>query len=182
MGEARRKIDADAGGFPRPRDNRCPACGSRVIIEIAQQDMAHRYDFDIGCDWQGCSSCKAVWEAFPASYVRDPVCAEPCDNCAFRPNSPEQQDSETWRAMLEKLKPDPATGWFTERFFCHKGVPIDLTLGPGNFRFPQKSLTLEDGTETVVYDQARMRTCSGFLRMFWARNAKGAPNRDPVSA
>jgi prophage regulatory protein len=65
MGEARRKAEAYAAGEPRPRPNRCPAC----------------------------LSCSAIWEALPSLYVEDPVCAEPCDNCAFRPGSPEQRDT-----------------------------------------------------------------------------------------
>lgn len=34
MGEARRKLDADAAGIPRPRDRRCPSCGSHDVVFI----------------------------------------------------------------------------------------------------------------------------------------------------
>ena len=55
--------------------------------------------FEIDCEWQTCRDCRAVWEAFPPVYARDPVCAEPCDNCAFRPGSPEQADPERWKRV-----------------------------------------------------------------------------------
>lgn len=176
MGEARRKLDADACGIPRPRDNRCPACAGRRIVDMPRSEFpAH---LSIGCDWQCCCDCRAVWEAFPTSYVRDPVCADPCDNCAFRPGSPEQADPERWKALIETLKPD-GDGWFTGRFYCHKGVPIDMTKGPGNFLFPQKTVTVDgvplkrsDGSIVTTEDVSKIRVCSGFLRMFWARIRK----------
>lgn len=177
MGEARRKIDADARGLPRPRDDRCPACRSRRIVMMARSEFPSHFEID--CDLQACLDCRACWEAFPASCVRDPVCAEPCDNCAFRPGSPEQTDPEKWKALIESLKPDQSYGHFTGRFFCHKGVPIDMTKGPGNFLFPQKPLLMDgepvrkaDGSIVTTEDPAKMRTCSGFLRMVWARAAK----------
>lgn len=178
MGEARRKLDADACGIPRPRDNHCPACGSTHIADVPTGPMREKYE-GITCDWQGCIDCKAVWEPFPALYARDPVCAEPCDNCAFRPGSPEQQDTKRWRAMVESLKPDTDYGGFGGMFYCHKGVPIDMEKGPGNFRFPQKPVLMDgepvrnsDGLVVTTEDARRMRTCSGFLRMVWARNRK----------
>jgi hypothetical protein len=172
MGEARRKIDADACGIARPRDDRCPVCRSRRIVSIPPDRL------DIECEMQACADCRTVWEPFPASYVRDPVCAEPCDNCAFRPGSPEQAAPERWKTMIESLKPD-SEWWFTGHFYCHKGVPIDMTKGPGNFLFPQKPILMDgepvrnaDGTIVTVEDISKMRTCSGFLRMFWARLRK----------
>jgi hypothetical protein len=177
MGEARRKIDADACGIPRPRDNVCPACRSRRVIDMPQADFPGQFKID--CDWQACLDCRAVWEPFPAVYARDPVCAEPCDNCAFRPGSPEQADPEKWKAMIDSLKPESSSGYFTGRFYCHKNVPIDMTKGPGNFLFPQKPVTMDgepvrnpDGTIVTTEDISKMRTCSGFLRMFWARLRK----------
>jgi hypothetical protein len=41
----------------------------------------------------------------------------PCDNCAFRPGSPEQADTAKWKELIAKLR---AGG----TFHCHKGVPI----------------------------------------------------------
>ncbi len=178
MGEARRKIDADACGIARPREHHCPACRSRKIADLPVTQLASTIS-GLDCDWMGCLDCKAVWEPFPANYVRDPVCAEPCDNCAFRAGSPEQADPERWKALIESLKPDAGYSYFTGRFFCHKGVPIDMAKGPGNFLFPQKPVLMDgepmrnpDGSIVTTEDIAKMRTCSGFLRMFWARIRK----------
>ncbi|MEJ0046984.1 MAG: hypothetical protein WDN04_13345 [Rhodospirillales bacterium] len=124
----------------------------------------------IDCEVGLCLVCESVWEAFPALYVDDPVCAEPCDNCAFRPGSPEQQDKEKWRALIESLDPNnaPEHHFFAGRFYCHKNVPIDLKAGPGNFLFPKRKVKFQ-GSETEIADTRRMRTCSGFLRMVWAK-------------
>ena len=185
MGEAKRKIDADACGIPRPRDNKCPACGSRRIVDMAKADAAGVVAVYAGidCDWQGCRDCKAVWEAFPAVYVRDPVCAEPCDNCAFRPGSPEQKDPESWKGLIAKLKP---TGDLLRdgQFYCHKGIPIDMANGPGNFLFPQTPVLMDgkpvrnpaDGSIVTTEDTSKMRACSGWLRMVWAHAAKATSN------
>ena len=118
--------------------------------------------------FRGCYNCKAAWEPFPLEgYIEDEVCAEPCDNCAFRPGSPEQEDKAEWKALIDTLRPD-GDGWFQGRFYCHKEVPIDLSKGPSNFLYPQKPGP--DGA--LVWDTSKMRTCSGFLRMFWALQAK----------
>lgn len=161
--------------MPRWRDERCPACRSSRLHTLPAAGLR---PFGVEVDWQGCLDCAAVWEPFPSVYVRDPVCAEPCDNCAFRPGSPEQADPARWRELIDSMKPGP-DGYFTGRFYCHKGVPIDMTKGPGNFLFPQKSITMDgeplrnpDGTIVTTEDVSKMRTCSGFLRMFWSRLRK----------
>lgn len=181
MGEARRNLEADAAGVPRPRDNRCPACGSKKIHDMPATIFPECLREMIDQDWQGCIDCRAVWEPFPRIYARDPVCAEPCDNCAFQPGSPEQKDPARWRELLASLKPTAdGDGWFGNgQFYCHKGVPIDLSKGPGNFLFPQRPLSIDDevvlnsdGTPVLTFDLQKMRTCSGFLRMVWAHRAK----------
>lgn len=83
---------------------------------------------------------------------------------------------------MGQLRPDGSPdnfGMFTGKFYCHKGVPIDMDKGPGNFLFPKKPVTMDgepvhnpDGSQVMTWDTARMRTCSGFLRMVWARNRK----------
>jgi hypothetical protein len=175
VGEARAKLDADAVGIARPRDEVCPACKSKRLHLMPKERFP---GIEVDVDWQGCLDCGEVWEPFPASYVRDPVCAEPCDNCAFRPGSPEQRDTERWKQLMASLKPN-SEGWFNGRFYCHKGVPIDLEVGPGNFKFPTQPVLLDgkpllnqDGSVVTTWDVKRMRTCSGFLRMVWALNDK----------
>jgi hypothetical protein len=174
MGEARRKTlareSAFATGKPWPVPLVCPACGS---TRTGRSRLSAELQKTLGdCDYAICGDCRAIWEPFPAEgVVEDPVVADPCDNCAFRPGSPEQADKEGWKKFLDSLKPDPETGMFAGRFYCHKNVPIDVAAGPGNFLFPQGP----DGE----YDQSKMRVCSGFLRMFWARLAKKESGGSP---
>jgi hypothetical protein len=189
MGEAQRKreirADAFACGRPVPRPIHCPACGSKRIAYVPKGSipsivaLAAATDKDLDVEYGACGKCRALWEAFPPLYIEDPVCAEPCDNCAFRPGSPEQQDPEKWKALIASLKPEQSLGHFTGKFFCHKGVPIDQATGPGNFLFPQKPVLMDgepvhnpDGTVATIEDTLKMRTCSGFLRMFWTQAAK----------
>jgi hypothetical protein len=183
MGEAKRRREARAnafaGGMPVPRPNHCPGCGSRRVHVLPMDKIPDALRaVGVNCDHALCLSCGALWETFPPLYVEDSVCAEPCDNCAFRPGSPEQEDPEHWRSMIETLKPD-GKGWFTGRFYCHKNTPIDQAKGPGNFLFPQKPILMDgepvlqpDGTAATHEDVTKMRTCSGFLRMFWKLNEK----------
>lgn len=178
MGEARRKrlaaINAYAEGLPVPRPTQCPGCGSKRIhvADVPPDKVRFMTCAEIGV----CGDCGAAWEPFPALYVEDPVCAEPCDNCAFRSGSPEQQDKEKWKALLASLQPHPSGFGFTGRFFCHKNVPIDQGKGPGNFLFPKVPLNLPPEFPTaepvMTEDASKMRTCSGFLRMVWAQDAK----------
>jgi hypothetical protein len=184
MGEAKRKRATyenayATGGVYQPTPQ-CPACRSKRVRRIRKGDVASLDEY-FGCDLETCLDCRALWEAWPESgYIPEPVCAQPCDNCAFRPGSPEQQDPVKWRPLIESLKPSPVDGMFAGRFYCHKGVPIDMTKGPGNFLFPEKPLTVDGepllnpqtGERVMIPDQTKMRTCSGFLRMFWARLAK----------
>jgi hypothetical protein len=65
----------------------------------------------------------AWWEPLDKALIWDPSdqsasLREPCDNCAFRPDSPEQADTAMWNELIAKLR---AGG----TFHCHKGVPID---------------------------------------------------------
>lgn len=189
MGEARRKRDARADAYASGKvfqvPPQCPSCGSPDVHRIPTALMHPKVLQHIGCDIEVCGACRAVWEAFPVGgYVEDPVCAEPCDNCAFRPGSPEQQDQERWRELMESLKGGNEGAVHGGRFYCHKGVPIDMTKGPGNFLFPQKAITMDGkilrdpatDEPVMTHDVRQMRTCSGFLRMLWARAAK---SRDP---
>jgi hypothetical protein len=173
MGEARRRkmarINASAEGSPVPRIDECPACRSRKIgYGMFEDQHFDRVEYGV------CTDCEAVWEAFPAMMVEDPVCAEPCDNCAFRPGSPEQEDKEGWKALIASLDPRPSDYGMTSggRFYCHKGVPIDMVKGPGNFLFPKRQLAPDIAPGATTQDTSRMRVCSGFLRMFWAKAAK----------
>lgn len=174
MGEAKRRREARENartcGNLVPRPATCPGCGSRNIAHIAPSSPGLPGINRLSTrEYGACLDCRALWEAFPPLYAEDEVEAEPCDNCAFRPGSPEQQDTEGWKKLIDSLGPRE-DGFFSGQFYCHKHVPLDMAAGPGNFLFP----TRPDGT----LDLGRMRSCSGFLRMFWARAKKveTAPN------
>ncbi len=186
MGEARRKRlareEAYATGKPWPRPTRCPGCGSGETHFFVP---GPQLSADLGKIEHGvCRTCGALWEAFPPLYVEDPVCAEPCDNCAFRPGSPEQREPEKWKELIAKLRGMDDYGMSKARFYCHKNVPIDMTAGPGNFLFPTKQMDfgeltpLVPGDPETTADLSKMRTCSGWLRMVWAQNAKRTDNAD----
>ena len=182
MGEAKRRhearLDAYAEGRPWHVVAACPSCQCEDITIISKQAIPESIAEHFSSDIAFCRKCGALWEPLPAVHVEDPVGAEPCDNCAFRPGSPEQDDPVKWRALLDSLKPDPHGG-FGGRFYCHKNVPIDMTKGPGNFLFPTRPVMMDgeplrqrDGTVVTTMDTSKMRVCSGFLRMVWARKRK----------
>lgn len=153
MGEAKRRADRIAAALPAPPPRVCPTCKSIRIERLSGLGGAGgvETDFDV------CRECGAAWEAYPPDWCPDVVGAEPCDNCAFRPGSPEQQDPVEWKAMIDRLR---AGG----EFKCHKGAPmlglLDATRG-GNLEF-DKDWILKHG-----------RTCAGFMRMVWAMREKG---------
>jgi len=139
----------------------CPRCGSRAVDRFTLPPDATRF---YAGELEGCRNCKTVWEPFEAEQLaktgdRFPAFTEPCNNCAFRPGSPEQQDGEKWRDLMGTLKRGGS-------FYCHKGVPLSPGEGHG-FAYPTKP-----GSTTV--DPNRMRLCRGFLSMvgnIWSKDA-----------
>ena len=146
MGEAKRRRDAIAWGQPGPRDlHVCPRCRSRDTRVEPAPAMALSA---VPTLWGACRPCGAVWEAYPEGWEHD-VCeagAAPCDNCAFRPGSPEQSDTEAWKSLMAKLKHGG------QEFRCHKGAPMKI----------------DDVAGTVEFDadwiNRHGRTCVGFHR------------------
>lgn len=125
---------------------RCPKCGG-TAVSFDPALTAHGY----GPGLATCRSCTAVWEPFDMAQIwdpDDPVCAfrEPCNNCAFRPGSPEQSDPEKWRDLIAKLRGGA-------HFYCHKGVPIEPGTEHG-FAYPK--------------ERAKLRLCRGFINA-WGR-------------
>lgn len=158
MGEAKRRFEAYASATLHRPPRVCPNCKSirieRTTLEPAA--LSHRpTDYDL------CRACGTVWEAHPEDWCEDVVGAEPCDNCAFRPGSPEQADPEGWRELVAKLKSG-------NEFKCHKGAPI---LGLAEQR------PLPNGNFEVEFDpdwiKRRGRNCAGFMRLVWAMREKG---------
>ena len=93
-----------------------------------------------------CTDCRTAWEPIDESLIwdRSDPCAslsEPCENCVFRPGSPEQADTAKWKEMIASLRAGAA-------FHCHKGVPIEPGSEHG-FAYPT--------------DRRKLRLCRGYL-------------------
>lgn len=144
----------------------CPRCGSRKVSRISTESVdQHFYAKEL--EVCGNPACKAAWEPFDPDQLLDEGVAlssfkEPCDNCAFRPGSPEQQNTDKWKSTIEDLK----KGGICGGFYCHKGVPIDLENEHG-FAYPFK-----DGKPVTK----KMRPCRGWLRMLKAQMDKEKKN------
>ena len=140
---------------------RCPKCGSRAVRRFTMPTTSF-YAEQI----EGCVNCKAMWEPFDPAQLLDahqPTTSsfkEPCDNCAFRPGSPEQSDPARWAELIASLK---ANG----QFYCHKGVPISPGNGHG-FAYPTKLISKELHPTARTEDVKRLRMCRGWLKM-WGR-------------
>jgi hypothetical protein len=149
-GEARRRAEAHAHGRPYRPPRTCPRCKS---IRISRTALPATALSNRPTDYDLCRDCGTVWEAYPDDWCTDVVGAEPCDNCAFRPGSPEQEDAAHWRWLIGLLR---AGG----QFRCHKGAPID-GLEKGEVQFD------------ADWVGKHGRSCAGFMRMVWAMREKG---------
>ena len=125
----------------------CPVCGSDriALITIKENTLA------------GCKVCQTMWEPFnPADLLDDDdqysSFKDMCDNCAFRPGSPEREDKESWKDQLEHLALNGIP------FMCHKGVPISRKKGETHDH-PKH--------DKGGYDINRSRFCRGYLK--WNR-------------
>lgn len=132
----------------------CPKCGctkTRQIVLPMRSELKFYAETLEAC---ANPACRAIWEPIDKALIWDPddktsSFKSPCDNCAFRPASPEQRDTENWKELIGKLQAGGA-------FFCHKGVAINPQSEDG-FDYPKR----RDGTINV----AKMRYCRGWLNM-----------------
>jgi hypothetical protein len=135
----------------------CPRCGGRVYATIRTAK---------GGQLDACPRCRVVWEREERA---DPH-TERCDNCAFRPGSPEQRDPEKWRQIVEETVKKHGI------FYCHKRVPA--TIGEKGYEFQH-----EIGADGVVCNATE---CVGWLEAVLARATKStAPTADcplPIAA
>jgi len=125
--------------------DQCPCCASRRWTDVEAPSPKGFYARVI----RVCANCKTLWEPFDPVETIDPddryaSFKDPCNNCAFRKGSPEQEDKEEWAKTMASLKGG-------NRFYCHKGVPIDINNDHG-FAYPG------GGQET-----RKMRLCRGYL-------------------
>lgn len=136
---------------------RCPRCHSRRVKRATIPKTPGFYSPTL----EAClnPACNAVWEPFDPGDLLDAgditsSFREPCDNCAFRPGSPEQADPQRWAELMNALKHQNG------RFYCHKGVPIEPASDHG-FDYPRD----RDGKIAP----AKLRLCRGWLRMWAAK-------------
>lgn len=152
MGEAKQRAAARAAGKPWRMPLVCPRCKSTEVRKVTSNGA--KMLSDIQTTYSVCRACKTVWESYPADWCEDVVGATPCDNCAFRADSPESLDNTRWKELIAALRQGG-------EFLCHKGVPI-IEKPPGFFSFDMEAMP-----------QQKRRWCAGFARLIWAMRDKG---------
>lgn len=159
--------------YLRGSTEKCPKCGSRKVAWEPDAKIA-----GYGPGLATCANCKTIWEPFAREQIwdtSDPYCSfkEPCNNCAFRPGSNEQEDRAEWIRLIGALKNGA-------QFYCHKGVPIDAKNG---FAYPTKRSRHDivgPCAEHDTPDIKKLRLCRGYLnalRGFWRAHHHG-PHRN----
>lgn len=145
--------------------DQCPRCGSRKTADL-QQPVTSFYAATLrSC---GNPACRTTWEPFDPAQLLDPrheplgAFLQPCNNCAFRKDSPEQADTIAWGKKLHELS-------MGARFYCHKGVPIDPKSHHG-FAYP------EGGR-----NPRKLRLCRGYLNAIVGPRMRGAGYQFPVA-
>ena len=132
--------------------DQCPRCGSSHTASFIVRDAGVH---------AGCLDCNTLWEPFDPAELIDPddpysSFRDMCENCAFRPGSPERENKGDWDAMIADLR---IRG---RPFMCHKGTPISFEEGQSHDH-PRNP----DGS----HDISRMRFCRGYLQL-WGRDIR----------
>lgn len=102
----------------------CPTCGSNQVLF---SDLTH----------EACV-CRACGQLFVPEHRVDPA-SQLCDDCAFRPGSPERADGYKWAEIIQATIVDQL-----HPFHCHKGLACELRDGTLHYLRPeegQKPLT-----------------------------------------
>lgn len=86
----------------------CPKCGS---------EFAETMVLDDGSEVAVCRGCAQLY--IPEN--RTEPCRQLCDDCAFRPGSPERADGYKWAEIIQVTIVDAE-----HPFFCHKGMTARL--------------------------------------------------------
>jgi hypothetical protein len=152
--------------------DQCPKCASRKWLD-ADQAITGFYARTL----RVCGNCRTAWEPFEEADLLDAgerysSFKEPCNNCAFRPGSNEQQDLAKWKELIDKLK-------CGGRFYCHKGIPVDIhhtSPTDSGFCYPTRTVTTKLEGRAIsqdLPDAKRLRLCRGFLRA-WGKLMEAA--------
>ena len=126
----------------------CPNCGTSEVRTI----RVHGEKVET---LAACLECSTSWEPFAVADLVDrddpySIFLRPCDNCAFRKDSPERADQQKWDDLMIQIHIGGAA------FYCHKGVPIAGADAPGESH-------VQPRTEDGKLDMKRMRLCAGYL-------------------
>lgn len=111
----------------------CGGCGATGLI------LSEKADTTYGL----CPDCERLQEV----ELRADPCAQLCDNCAFRPDSPERTDPWGWMRMQEKHIEGGVP------FYCHKGLPLEFNLKGSTHVIDTDATRLE----------AKEKPCAGWL-------------------
>lgn len=126
-------------------DQTCPACGSdRVIFPDVTREAC--------C----CLDCRQL---FVPEHRADPA-VQLCDDCAFRPGSPERADQYKWAEIIQTTIVDRS-----HPFHCHKGLACKVDAATATITYLQP----EPG-------QKPMTPCAGW-RAHLAAYQAGTPAR-----
>ena len=112
---------------------RCGGCGADGLLLTANADTLYGL----------CPKCERLQEV----ELRRDACTQLCDNCAFRPDSPERADPWGWMRMQEKHIENGVP------FYCHKGLPLE-------FDAQDKTTHVIDTDATKL--EAKEKTCAGW--------------------
>ena len=124
----------------------CPRCGSGNVAFIA----IHQWESHAAC-----MKCETIWEPFNADHLQDPddtlsCFKSPCDNCAFRGDSPERADPEKWELLMQEINLKGGV------FYCHKGTPLMIGDPDQSHDHPKND---KGHPETN-----KMRLCAGYIQ------------------
>jgi hypothetical protein len=150
VGELRDPAPAKPPRAARGQSRQGDSRHGRLLPDVQKPAGANPCDHGIkfyGRQIALCANCRTAWEPVDGTLIWDPSdpsasFSKPCNNCAFRPESPEQADTAKWKEVIAKLR---AGG----TFHCHKGVPLD----------PEG----EDGSAYPKDRPEKLRLCRGYL-------------------
>lgn len=131
----------------------CAGCGSADLLLTDGNGTAYGL----------CRACERLQEV----ETRPEPIRQLCDNCAYRPDSPERADPWGWaehRARhVEGGQP----------FYCHKGLPLDFD--------PAGQTRVIEGEATTA--EAARKPCAGWFaaRLAHCHRQVQAPARHPVT-
>lgn len=118
----------------------CPKCGSTAhyVAEVTNEAVV-------------CADCMTLY----VPETREDPDRQMCNDCAFRPDSPERKDHYKWAEIIQTTIVEEA-----HPFHCHKGMECVLS------------------GQTIIYDpkDRPMRVCAGWRSRMEAYR-KGTPTR-----